>query len=278
LDLLGREVAGKLYQTWQYERGSFQRPKAEFNEVFSDTPIDMNADGLYDYLRFSIEAEALQAGIYKVDSTLYSYEQGQWVTTVEKEFSLVEGKNALELDFDGAEIHNSGIDGPYKIQTELYDSQGQCVCRFAGVYRTSSYDCDAFQPSNAFATGTFSCHGEDSDQNNLYEYLVASVELSVPKEGIYDFQARLADAEGKEIVCCYEHASVQSGIQTITFRFNGQFIYDSQTDGPYTIKDLYIYCREDETGTEFTDVFLTPPLQWNEFQQIGRYDKASGSP
>ncbi len=278
LDLSGQEVAGKLYQTWPYERASFQHPKAEINEVISSTPIDLNADGVYDHLRFHMEAEAVQAGVYKVESTLYSYGQGQWVTSVEKEFNLVEGKNTLALDFDGEEIHNSGIDGPYKVQIALYDSHGEWVSNLPGVYKTDFYACKAFQPSDVFTTGTFSCHGEDSDQNSLYEYLVASVELSVLKEGVYDFQAGLADSEGKEIVCSYEHATLQAGIQTITFRFNGQFIYDSQTDGPYTIKDLYIYCREDEAGTEFTDVFLTQLWRWNEFQQIGRYDKTSGPP
>lgn len=278
LDISGEAVAGKLYTTKAYTHTMFEQPQATVDAILSDTPMDVNADGLNDHLRLNIEVNAAKEGVYQVEGSLFADERGEWITTVQKEFSLVQGKNVLNLNFGGELIHNCGTDGPYQIRIDVYTSDGEWVCAFPGEYRTGFYSRDAFQPSDIFTTGKFSCLGEDADENGLYEYIAFSVEISVPREGTYDFQARLADKYGRGIVCYYDHAALRAGIQTITMKFNGQFIYDSKTDGPYSVKDLYIYNREDAVGEEFTDVFLTPSWRWSEFQQIGIFDDHSGPP
>jgi|GEM_PF-6823430 len=75
---------------------------------------DADGDGLLDSLEISLEVEVDQAGFYQWSGELAGI-NGQVAARANLTGQLVKGTNQLVLKFDGKEIGNHDVDGPYSI-------------------------------------------------------------------------------------------------------------------------------------------------------------------
>jgi hypothetical protein len=104
-----------------------------------DSGTDTDADGIYDYLTVKVKVEVYTHGKYKIfgrmlppmpDIKAYNSK------------TLEPGIHVIEIDFDGAEIYSTGINGPYAIDIRLYKSS----CIEVITYTTNYYDFEDFKP------------------------------------------------------------------------------------------------------------------------------------
>ena len=100
-------------------------------------------------------------------------------------------------------------------------------------------------PETAQLTGTYSDHPEDADNNGRYEYLVTEVGVDVASAGDFLVSGILLGPGDVEIASTVHPVSLPAGTQTVPLRFDGDLIYVSGLDGPYTLTQVFLM---DSTG------------------------------
>jgi subtilisin family serine protease len=76
-------------------------------------------------------------------------------------------------------------------------------------------------------------NGLDTDNDNLYEYLVVEVKVAVDNAGWYEVYGDLYDGDGNYITYAWADDYLDVGTQTLELRFDGKRINYSGKDGPY---------------------------------------------
>ncbi|NUM44030.1 MAG: PD40 domain-containing protein [Anaerolineales bacterium] len=87
---------------------------AQFTGAYSDQPEDSDGNGLYEWLHFDAEVNVVEAGDYIVSALLVS-EDGQLISSVSTDVTLTTGIQTVTLSFDGDDLRNRQLDGPYTI-------------------------------------------------------------------------------------------------------------------------------------------------------------------
>jgi hypothetical protein len=127
------------YTTSFYAHTEFERPEILLTGNNSDTGVDTDGDGLYDYLAVDIEFDVVSLGTYDVNARLIDSNGDEiaWATT-SMNFSST---GVVQLQFDGLLIGEHGVDGPYVV-TDLSIFQtagGTASATFDNVHATSAY-------------------------------------------------------------------------------------------------------------------------------------------
>ncbi|MHC1571673.1 MAG: S8 family serine peptidase [Methanosarcinales archaeon] len=107
------------YTTSYYNYTDFQRPPAEFTDLYSDYGEDTDGDGLYDYLVVEVGVNVTKAGRYQVSGELWengTYNRYNRVDYTTKSAHLSEGDHTIKLKFSGIEIRNNGYNGTYDLK------------------------------------------------------------------------------------------------------------------------------------------------------------------
>ena len=104
------------YYTKTYNWTEFQRPPAEFNDVYSDYGEDTDGDGLYDFLVIEVGMNVTKAGRYRVWGELYENGTYHWVDYATKSTYLCEGNQTIQLKYSGIEIRDNGYNGTYDLK------------------------------------------------------------------------------------------------------------------------------------------------------------------
>jgi hypothetical protein len=265
-DGAGLEQDGLSYDTQIYAYTDFEHAGARFANTFTDSGVDTNGDGRYDYLRIAVGVNVVDAGTYVVDGSLHDAD-GNFIAAARTALFLGAGAQTVYLDFDGRAINEHGVDGPYALRALALDQTGLGnVDSILEAYTTQAYPYTAFQPSGLLLTGNFSDHGEDTNGNTLYDWLVVDMELLITNYDYYFLNARLVDANGREIVWASELLLLAPGTQWVSLYFDGRNIYGNGVDGPYYVKDLSVYGYYSGVSATVQDVYATGPYGWNQFE------------
>jgi uncharacterized repeat protein (TIGR01451 family) len=88
-----------------------------------------------------------------------------------------------------------------------------------------------------YFTDTFSDQGIDTDGNGKYDTLQVTVELNIPSSGTYILTGAMDSTNIGESNTTY----LEAGLQQVNLSFFGEKIYESQTDGPYTLSFFLYY-------------------------------------
>ena len=135
--LLGHRV--DAYTTSFYAHTEFERPEILLTGNNSDTGVDTDGDGLYDYLAVDLEFDVVSPGTYDINARLVDSNGDEivWATT-SASFSST---GIVQLQFDGLAIGEHGVNGPYVV-TDLSIFQttgGAASATFDNVHVTSAY-------------------------------------------------------------------------------------------------------------------------------------------
>jgi PKD repeat protein len=84
-------------------------------EVFTDTGLDLDSDGLYDQLVIGVEVQVSQAGSYKLEGWLEDADGNLMAYALSNPTTLPTGLHTLTLAFDGRAINAHNVDGPYTL-------------------------------------------------------------------------------------------------------------------------------------------------------------------
>jgi hypothetical protein len=113
-----RESAGN---TAAYTLSSLQRPRIFFTGQNSGVGIDSNRNGKFDILRVTAHVNVMTAGVYSWSGLLTDAFQRE-IGFYSGSASLAAGDNVITFEFDGNKIGQSGVDGPYEVQSVLIDN------------------------------------------------------------------------------------------------------------------------------------------------------------
>jgi basic membrane protein A len=237
---------------------------ARLSPPHSDYGLDTDNDNLYNYLVVEAKVAVATPGWYEVYGSLRDNE-GNWITSAWADNYLEVGIQTLELRFKGYEIERSGRDGPYHVYLDLYSWDYGWID--SGEHETEAYTHDQFQPPPANLFPPHSDYGLDTDNDNLYNYLVVEVGVEVEKAGRYQVSSSLYDNAYNYITGAWAGSYLDVGIQTIELRFYGGRINSSGRDGPYRVylslydnEGNWLDSGEHETTAYSHDQFQPPPF------------------
>ncbi|MBI2542052.1 hypothetical protein HYV80_05070 [Candidatus Woesearchaeota archaeon] len=113
---------------------------------FSDSGIDADGNGKFDFLEISASLQILKEGGYSIIASLYDLSENVVeIKNISSHFGL--GKNAFPLRFNGSMLHEKKLNGPYSLKSiELYEG-GILVDRITDGYTTSNYNFNDFGDS-----------------------------------------------------------------------------------------------------------------------------------
>lgn len=212
---------------------------------FTDQGQDTNGDGLYDYLRVGVPLQVSSQGQYMVFAELRSSGGGVMAKS-NVVADLAPGNHTVFLEFSGTEIWSNGGNGQFTLSNvttldmTAYELPIQVDLQSA-PYVTSIYARDDFQHQAVALTGSSNDYGRDTNNNGLFDELIVEVDVDLQVGGHYYWNARLVDAEGHEFGWYGSEGTLASGVQSVSFIFDGQAIGDNRRNGPYYLVDLALW-------------------------------------
>jgi len=230
--------------------------------TISDYGLDTDGDSLYNYLRINAEINVTSAGNAIVKGYLYD-SNGSVISEAENSTYLDTGEHTIILNFDGFTIFKHKTNGPYLVNLKLEDKEGNLLDE--KNFTTSAYNYTDFQHLVAL-TGYYSDYGRDVDNDGIYDYLTIDVGVFMAKPGHCFIKARLIDVNGEEIVWAENTTWLEAGEQIIQLHFNGSAIYEHGVNGPYYLRDVYVYHTGDPAQSDYVyEAYTTKAYSYLEF-------------
>jgi Tol biopolymer transport system component len=139
------------HQARAYERThtavfSIGSAAAVLSNHYRDTPLDNNGDGLYEALQVQVGLNVNSSGKYTLSAELYAGDN--FVARASRaHVSLTAGARAIRLLFDGEDIRQSGLNGPYTLRNVLLLDETEVTLLLEAadnVHTTAAYRADQF--------------------------------------------------------------------------------------------------------------------------------------
>jgi hypothetical protein len=220
-----------LNKTYSYSEFD---PMAFFTGTILDEGIDEDHDGLFDYLKISIEINVTDAGYYLITvDDLYGNNSDSvyfLMSGIGQSFDV--GVHLVNFTVDGPRIYAARIDptyvGPVRLFYE-YSSWEDILLEQNPKMRLSvPYHYYKFE-SHAFLTGKIYDRGVDIDKDGLFDYLEVGVEVNVTEAGKYGLSigglAEITVSKVNQIgYYQYSEGNLSLGTHIINFTFPGPMI------------------------------------------------------
>jgi len=227
------------FTTAVYDHLSFQGNLIEVQSL-SDSGVNTDSIAGYNLLRVAAQVNILAAGNFTVQGQLFA--GSTFLADVTQNVSLGAGVQTVNLDFLGAAMAASGLNGPYTVYLSLSDANYTSN----QVYATAAYNSTQFQQPDAYFTGTVSDSGLDTNGNGLYEKLNVAAEVVALMAGTYTVNGILQDSTGAFIGATEATQSLGSTPTKVILSFDGLAIYRNGVNGPYQV----ILTLTDATGND----------------------------
>ncbi|MGC1122288.1 MAG: PKD domain-containing protein [Candidatus Methanofastidiosia archaeon] len=217
-----------------------------FTHNFQDQGVDEDGDGFFDMLSVDVEVNVSQSGRYSISADLVGYYEDPISYAVTYK-DLKAGNQIITLYFDGQDINQSAIDGPYRLSyLGLHDSEGNLIDLEEKIYLTASYSYSDFQKPYVVFNNNYADYGVDTNGNGLYDNLTIEIGLDVNKGGTYTIQGKLHDSNGCYIDYSTEEVFLNIGSQTASLEFDGSKINQNGFVGPLILRDVVISNEQQE--------------------------------
>ncbi len=246
------------YLTGPYLAQDFQTTPAGLLPPHSDHGMDTDSDTLFNFLVIDVAVDVSEAGFYDVGAALLDG-TGMIFIDFESNYTYLDvGLQTVVLRYRGYVIYSAGVDGPYRVELELYDDSWNFLDN--GTHMTQAYlHTDFEQTLPAEFSPPHSDYGLDGDGDTLYDFLVVDVTLNVDEAGLYEIWGDLYDSTGMiYITDVGDFFDLDPGLQTVELQFLGYDIYDAGIDGPYTV-ELMLFDYDMnllDTDTHVTSAYL----------------------
>ena len=248
------------YLTSGYTCDEFEQPPIGLWPPYSDFAIDSDGDLLYDLLVVEVQVYVDVAGNYILYANLYD-SGWSYVTWTMNETHFEVGLHTVLLEFDGTAIRGQGVSDSFNVQLDAYDENWTYYD--SDGYVTAYYAAEDFEAA-VLLDPPHSDHGEDSNDNLLYDWLVVEVVLDVEISGLYYVYGSLYEV----MYLDDDDATVtlDAGTNVVELQFDGRTISDEMVDGPYTV---YLTVNDASWATVATGEHVTHSYAWEEFERDG---------
>ena len=251
-------VSYSLYNTSHYNYTDFQDSPLRITNITSHG-VDLDIDGLYNYLRAEIEVNTTKKQNITLEGYLTEgYLMGYNLTQVD----LNPGINLIQIDFDGMSIREYGLNDTYSVFVSTYTSNG--IHLDSDKAATSHYNFTDFQRPNISLTNEYGDIANDTDGDELYDYLGINVGVDVKEPGSYTIDAYLTG--NKTYIYAYNRTYLDIGSHNLLLNFDGLTIRQSHVNQSYNLTRLRLF---DDNGTIFgirENPYVTSMYNYTEFQ------------
>ena len=247
---------------------------AQFQQVTNEYPSDTDGNGLYNSLDLSISVNVVESGHFEfqgtlIDGTGQPVAAGYHSTLMAGTGTLPTGLQTIVLHFDGSQIYQHGINGPYTLASlTIFDVTEYAleVDTSTNIYTTAAYQVDQFEHPMISLTGG-SETPVDYDSNGRYDLLQINLNLNVVQSGNYEANGRLVDPNGEEITwSTTSFYASGSGSYSAQLEFDGNDIGSYKVDGPYTLQDLSIFNTSGLASEIFNQPYTTQVYSFTDFE------------
>ncbi|MGB2728575.1 MAG: S8 family serine peptidase [Halobacteriota archaeon] len=241
-------------------------PKAVLTDVYADYGIDLDGDGLYNYLAVDVGVNVAEAGYYYLYGDIETL-NGFYITDAKNDTHLSVGKQNITLLFNGMDIRRIDLNGPYTLSNLRFrDNYWNTLDWRLKAYNTSFYDSRGFQLPNAMFIDVYNDTGVDTDNDGYYNYLSLDIGVNVSESGYYHWYGELYDGYGDRIAYEGNSTYLENGTHRIQLDFKGPEIYMHKVDGPYYLKYLRIYDADYVKQDSRHDAYTTSAYNYMEFR------------
>ncbi len=182
---------------------SGQAPEVQLGDITADYGKDLNGDGRFDELTIEFNVTSSMAGDYQLGGYIQVGENALRSSTAR--IALEQGEQSVQITFDGQQIGDDALDGPYQVKALWVAKAGQSVIIIDPdkmldyqeyAYSTQAYTADQFMIQPAAIAEGITHQGVDADGNGLYDSVLVNVPLTINLPGNFTLDGTLYDNQG----------------------------------------------------------------------------------
>ncbi len=234
-------IDSDMYITNPYLYTEFEpNPPIAYVPPYADDGVDSDGDAKFNYLRIQTRYTANVSGDYDFYAVLWDITQTTWISNTNNASYRPSGAGQVDILFNGWDIYNSGIDGPYWVDLYIADEWGYVLDNDTHI--TGAYLYTDFDPIPARFSPPHSDHGLDTSvpADGIYEKLVVDASVLVNDPGWYYVSAALYDPMIFPITTETSWVNLSAGYTNVSIEFPGIDVYNCGLDGTFlVIMDLY---------------------------------------
>ena len=227
------------YQTASYSSADFEAKPVWFSSDITHRGNNTDSDPLFESLQVKVDIDATEAIEARLSGWLANKNV---VVSTSAEIALYPGKETFSLDFDSEKIVASGLLNDCTITLSLYDKEGRFLDLMTEVIPAEGYDTSDFEFSDALLVGSCSSHGENTDGDDYFDFLVVEVETLVKQPGNYHLIGQLADHYGVYDVTT--SVNLVEGEQLMELRLSASDIIVTNSTRSFSLQNLLLYNEE----------------------------------
>lgn len=251
------DILVDAYTTQSYAYADFDGLQSSFSNEIDDILEDLNEDDIIDSLGFELTIASEISADYLISGDLYTTDN-EFIANTESILSVDEGSTSALIKFAGPVIYDKGLNGPFTLKNlSLIDLSGVLIDLIDSAATTDSlsfYDFEKGPDPLIELTNEFQEYIIDADSNCVNDYLAVEVGLHLSDSGYVVVKALLADKNGQEIDWAESTKFLKEDtIQSIRLNFDGISILENQTDGPFSIKNIYAFHTGDPSKADFNE-------------------------
>src|SRR5213083_200657 len=275
------------YTTRAYAVSEFEPPvrTAFFTGGHADSAVDVDTDGLADFLELTADVHVNTAGHYSLYGTLSKGSGSDAIRSIAyayRDFNLTTDDTKVFLRFRGDRIRQAGLDGPWDFALTLFGptdppgiamgqpsvgllrpvpfSHPEMLCGSTQAYRAAAFD-DTVELLRY--TGRFEESTPDRDGNGKYDALVVRAEVDVLLGAGFAVSGVLRPAGGSvELARATSQLWLRDDLQWVEFVFPGPQIRGSGVDGPY---EGMLSITPGPAGIDPTTTYITKAYRATDF-------------
>jgi len=256
LDESNEEVCNKTVDGDTYRYEEFESPEAVISKVIGEEVRDSS-------LVITLGVYVKEAGKFSFEARLNDSESKN-VSSNSVEYELGLGNHQIELIFSGKDILSSRVDGPYAVTWARITKDGQELDSLPQDYITKAYELNQFSSDEFILCDDYTVQAIDTDNTGKYNYMELYATVYIPADGSYTYNARILDANGREIEWQAAQQRFTKGFQEIHLRFDGRKLYGNNVDGYFCVKDLSI---NGIISCTFSKSFYSKEYKANQFEK-----------
>ncbi len=222
------------HTTQPYSHLDFDPIPAFMTPPHPDSGQDTNGNGLFDFLNIDVQVQVNVPANYSASAFLHTANFTLTLFASASAFLPI-GPGSIRVSFPGGPINQSGIDGPYTVELQLYDTASGLPLGM-NTTTTQAYSHLAFDPIPAFMTPPHPDSGQDTNGNGLFDFLNVDVQVYTNLPDNYTVNGFLHAANFTLTEFASGSAFLPIGPGSIRVSFAGGPINQSGVDGPYTVE------------------------------------------